>query len=72
MAHSNFANQLRRAIRDSGLALYAIAVGTGLDYATVHRFYHQKRDIRLSSVGKLADYLGLELTEKAKKPRKGG
>jgi DNA-binding phage protein len=66
----DLASQLRKAMKDSGMALYAIAKGAGLDYPVVYRFYHEKRDIRVSSVSRLADFLGLELTTaKAKKAR---
>ena len=64
-------DQLRKAMKDSGLALYAISRGAGLDYPAVYRFYHKQRDIRMGSAAKLVKFLGLELTKKTGKAQKG-
>jgi len=62
-------DQLRKLMKDSGLALYAIAKGSGVSYQVVYRFYHGKRDLRLATAGKVAKFLGLQL---GVKPRKKG
>ena len=64
--------QLRKAMKDSKQSRYAIAKGSGVDYAVVSRFLDGISDIRLSTAGRLAEYLDLELkpARKAKKRRK--
>ena len=62
-------DQLRKAIRQSGQSLYAIAKGTGVHYGVIYRFAVGQRDIYLQTASKVADYLELELT-KARKRRK--
>jgi len=64
---TNIMDQLRQAMADSGQSLYAIAKGSGVDYASVQRFKTRERGLTLESAGKLIAYLGLEL-----KPRKAG
>jgi DNA-binding phage protein len=55
-------NILRDAIRKSGMTHYAIARETGLSAGNLDRFMRSEyEDMRLSSVQKLADLLGLEL-----------
>ena len=62
-------DQLRKAIRDSGQSLYAIAKGTGIHYGVIYRFAVGQRDMYLQTASKVADYLGLGLAQ-VKKPRK--
>lgn len=57
-------DQIRQAIQESGLTLYAISERTGINYAALHRFVHRKVDARISSVDKLAELLGLTLTKR--------
>lgn len=66
------AQQLRKAMKATKLSRYAIARGSGVDYAVVSRFLDELSDIRLSTAGRLAEYLNLELkpARKAKKQRK--
>ena len=64
--------QLRKAMKATKLSRYAIAKGSGVDYAVVSRFLDELSDIRLSTAGRLTEYLDLELkpARKAKKQRK--
>ena len=61
---------LRRAIRDSGLALLRIATDTGVERASISRFVRCERSLRLDMADKLAAYFGLHLTPA--KPDKTG
>ncbi len=55
--------QVRAAIRESGLSYNALAKLTGVDVAALHRFAtDEDRTIRLNSVDKLAPHLGLRMT----------
>jgi transcriptional regulator with XRE-family HTH domain len=56
------AEQLREAIRKSGLTLYRVAKDSRVNHASVHRFMHG-RQVSLKSFDKLCDYLGLSLTK---------
>jgi hypothetical protein len=57
--------QLRKALEDSGLSLYRVAKDAGIPYSRVHGFAHgHGDDIRLSTVDRLADLLGLEFAMK--------
>jgi predicted transcriptional regulator len=53
-------DQLRKAIAESGMTLYRVAKDSQVDHATLHRFM-AGQDLRLSTVDKLAAYLGLEM-----------
>lgn len=58
---------LRDAIERSGLTRYVIAKGSGVSYEALMRFLDEGRDIRLSTVEKLAAFFEMELvpTKKA-------
>jgi plasmid maintenance system antidote protein VapI len=51
---------IRRAIRDSGLTLYAIGRDTGVKRQSLERFVAGKQSLRLDMADKLAAYLGIE------------
>ena len=51
---------IEAALRN-GITRYAIAKATSLDHTALTRFLAEGRDVRLSTVDALADYLGLEL-----------
>ena len=59
------ANQLRKAIQDSGKSVTAIASESDIPQPVLHRFVKGERDLTLRTVEKLADYFRLEL-----RPRK--
>lgn len=54
--------QLRNAIHDSRLSLYAIGKATCTPYAAIHGFANGQRDIKLETADKLADLFGMKLT----------
>ena len=60
---------LRRAIRDSGQSLYAIARDTGLQLHSVSRFLRGQTSLRLDLADRLAQHFGLEL--RPAKPKRG-
>ena len=54
--------QLREAIRNSGLSVYRIAKDSGVPQQTLQRFMTHERDVRLAQTAdKLASYFKLEL-----------
>lgn len=57
------ADVLREACRESGLTHYRIGKDAGIGPEMVTRFI-VGRDIRISTAGKIADVLGLELKPK--------
>ncbi len=60
-------DQLRQAIRDSGLSLYRIAKDAGVPYSAVQDFAtNEDRDIGLRYAGPIAVVLGLSLQPDAK------
>ena len=54
--------QLRNAIHNSGLSLYAIGKATCTPYAAIHGFANGHRDIKLKTADKLADLFGMKMT----------
>ena len=67
-------DQLRAAIAaaaEAGVTRYRISKETGVEQSALSRFVHGKVGLDLSSVDKLAAYLGLELVQKASTNRKG-
>lgn len=57
---------LRQAIVDSGLPLLKVAEATGVERASISRFVHGERSLRLDIADRLATYFGLELQAKRK------
>jgi DNA-binding phage protein len=53
--------QLRVAIRSSGLTVYRIAKSSGVTHDRIYRFMHGTRSLSLRSAGKVCAALGLEL-----------
>ena len=70
MLRMTMTQTLRKAIRDSGLSLYAIAAGTGLKRPSLSRFRAQTQSLRLDMADKLAAFFELELKPAARR-RKG-
>jgi len=64
-------DQLRQAIENSGLSLYAIAKGAGIAYPVLYRFASGERDLTLQTASRLAGYFGMRLTC-PKRPKKRG
>jgi transcriptional regulator with XRE-family HTH domain len=53
---------LKKACHDSKLTTYALAKGSGLDYAILRRFLEGERSLMLESAEKLAVFFKLTLT----------
>jgi transcriptional regulator with XRE-family HTH domain len=58
----SLSDTLREAIRQAPVSRYKIACTTGVAESALSRFVSSQRSLDLTSVDKLADYLGLELT----------
>ena len=66
----SLSEQLRRAVDESGLTLYAVAKRSGLTYSVLHRFVVKGQDIKLGSAEQLADLFSMRLT-RPQKPKEG-
>ena len=55
---------LRQAILDSGLSAYRLSADSGVNVAAVLRFRSGERSLKLESVDRLAEVLGLQLKRK--------
>lgn len=62
-------DDLRKAIKESGLTHYRLGQITELSPSVIDRFVEGRRDLYLSTASRLADALGLEVTAR-KKPKK--
>ena len=66
-----FSDQLRAAIQDQDVTLYRIAKDSEVDWGTLQRFLDGTRpNIRIDTVEKLCEYLGLDLQPKKKISKK--
>lgn len=52
---------LRKAIRDSGMSMYAICKQSGIDKGQLSRFMAGTRDLQLTTAEELCKLLGLKL-----------
>jgi transcriptional regulator with XRE-family HTH domain len=68
------ADELRRAIAESGLTLYRLSKESGVDPSQLSRFTRSKRDLGLMIAEKLCEVLGLELvkTRAGRSPKRDG
>jgi hypothetical protein len=62
---------LRKALEQCGQTRYAVGKATGIPASTLSRFVAAGKPLRGENIDKLAAYLGLVLTHKAGKTRKG-
>jgi transcriptional regulator with XRE-family HTH domain len=69
---AKFSDQLRQAVKDSGLSRYAISARTGIEQSTLSLFVKGKRGLSLKSIDELADCLWLEIKVRRKSKRKDG
>jgi hypothetical protein len=60
----NVSEQLRQAIVESGETHYRIWKDSGVSSRIIDRFVDGTADIRVSTIDRLAEYFGLELTKK--------
>lgn len=56
------ADQLKKAIRESGLTSYALGKAADVGQPVIDRFLSGERDIRMATAAKLAFSLGCELS----------
>lgn len=71
MGMATVTDQLRRAVERSGQTRYAISKATGVPASVLSRFVASGRGLRSENIDRLCAYLGLVLTAKAGKTRKG-
>ncbi len=71
MGMATVTDQLRRAVERSGQSRYAISKATGIPASVLSRFVASGRGLRSENIDRLCAYLGLVLTAKAGKTRKG-
>ena len=63
---ATFSEQLRAAIRQSGLTCYAIAKQTGIEESQLSRFMNDKGGLQQSNIDKVCELIGAKLV--ASKP----
>lgn len=56
-------DQLRAAIRGSGMSVHAIAKASGVAHPVILRFLSGERDLRLATAEKLAAFFQMEFKE---------
>jgi predicted transcriptional regulator len=56
-------DQLRQAILDSGLSVYAVAKGSGVSQPVIARFVAGERDIRMATADQLFAFFRMRATE---------
>lgn len=71
MGMATVTDQLRRAVERCGQTRYAISKATGIPASVLSRFVASGRGLRSENIDRLCAYLGLVLTTKAGKARKG-
>ena len=59
--------QLRQAIRDSGLSYYRLARECGVSDGGLSRFMRNERDLTARSIDRICSFLGLELRQSKQK-----
>ncbi len=59
--------QLKKAIRRSGLTRKQISDQASVGYAAIHGFMAGTRDLTLTSASKIADVVGVELKPRRRK-----
>lgn len=64
-------DQLRQSVKRCGQTRYAISKATGVPASVLSRFVAGGRGLRSESIDRLCTYLGLALTSKPGKTRKG-
>ena len=67
----NFSDQIRRAIRTSGMTQYALAKRSDLTRGGISRFMAGDRDMNLRTLDKLAPVLNVRIVIARNKGQKG-
>lgn len=71
MKMATVTDTLRRAVERCGQTRYAISKATGVPQAVLSRFVASGRGLRSENIDRLCAHLGLTLTAKPGKTRKG-
>lgn len=61
---TQFADQIRQAVRESGLTPYRICQDTEIDQAMMSRFLAGRMWLGEATMNRLAEYLGLEVVKR--------
>ncbi len=56
--------KIRKAIESSGLSYRELAAVSGVSHVSIWRFFHQERELRSESLGRLIDALGLDVVKR--------
>lgn len=64
MPDDQLTTALRRAIRESGESIKALAAATGIARMSLGRFANGQSSLRLDIAGRLAKHFGLQLVKK--------
>ncbi|MGE0537939.1 MAG: helix-turn-helix domain-containing protein [Pirellulales bacterium] len=67
MVVKTFSEELREAVRNASVSRYQISKATGISEANLSRLVHGTGGLRLETLDKLIDYLGMELRPKKRK-----
>lgn len=59
---ATMSEQLRRAILESGLSVYAVAKGSGVSQPVIARFVAGERDVRMATADRLFAFFGMRAT----------
>ena len=62
--------QVRRAVKESGMSQYAICKAIGMHESVMSRFMHSKGGLQQDSLDALADLLELDIVARKKRGRK--
>ena len=70
---TKFSDQIRNAVKASGMTRYAISKATGVDASALHKFVHGERGLSLDAIDAIAEVLGLSVaTEQPKRKQRKG
>jgi transcriptional regulator with XRE-family HTH domain len=69
MAHETFSDQIRQAIKDTGLSRYRICCEAKIDQGLMSRFMSGKSSISMDALDRLAVVIGLSVTRKRQRPK---
>lgn len=64
---AKFSDQIRKALRESGVTRYAIFKATGIDQGTLSKFVKGQVGLSMDSLDALAGMLGLEIAVRRRK-----
>ena len=70
MTNATVTTTLRQVLEQCGQTRYEVSKATGIPQSTLFRFVRDQKPLRGDNIDKLAEYLGLALTPKARKTRK--